>query len=242
MYILDSSLRCLNHGDMMILPPNVKYSFCSESLGDEYNESINAVVVRFEEAWLNDLVKVFPVMAPTILKIKEIRNPMAISGPKWMKLSSLLDGLNMSASSLLPIRIMDILDQISSPADMTTIIDVGCEDVLGIPQKIEMINRYLSCNLANKITLEDLASYVNMSRTYLCLFFKNHFKEGFADYLNRKRIERACQYLTDNSKNISYIASECGFSTIPYFTRVFTKVMGTTPGKFRASHVVNKFV
>lgn len=242
MYLLDSSLRCLNHGDMMILPPNVDYSFSSESLGDEYNENINAAVLRFEEAWLNDLVKVFPVMSPTILKIKEIRNPMVIRGPKWMRLSSLLDGLNISASSLLPIRIMDILDQISNPSDMTPIINVCNEDVLGIPQKIEMINRYISCNLANKITLEDLASYIKMSRTYLCLFFKNHFKEGFADYLNRKRIERACQYLTDGSKNISYIASECGFSTIPYFTRVFTKVMGTTPGKYRACHVVDKFV
>ena len=40
MYILESSLRALNKGDMMILPPNVFYSFVADDLGDEYNENI----------------------------------------------------------------------------------------------------------------------------------------------------------------------------------------------------------
>ena len=37
MYLLDGSLRCLNEGDLILLPPRVSYSFSSEQLGDEYN-------------------------------------------------------------------------------------------------------------------------------------------------------------------------------------------------------------
>ena len=37
MYILDSDLRPINQGDVIVLPPKLAYSFCSKELGDEYN-------------------------------------------------------------------------------------------------------------------------------------------------------------------------------------------------------------
>ena len=90
MYTIGASLRCLNQGDMMILPSSIDYRFDSNSLGDEYNENINALVMMFDESWLNDLINVFPNMSSTVMKIKEIKNPLSVTGPKWMKISSML--------------------------------------------------------------------------------------------------------------------------------------------------------
>lgn len=240
MYMLGSALRCLNQGDMMILPPMLDRRFDSASLGDEYNENIDALVLTFDEGWLDDLINVFPGMSTTILRIREIRNPLAVSGPKWMKMASLLNDLATADPEFRPLMVLSIMNQISTDADVSPIININPEEEFSIPQKIEMINRYLNCNLRNKITLEEVSSYVKMSRTYFCMFFKSHFKEGFADYVNRKRIEKACQMLKGTNKDMDTIVSECGFKTIPYFTRVFTKVMGTTPGKYKASPIVNK--
>ena len=240
MYMLGSALRCLNQGDMMILPPMLDRRFDSASLGDEYNENIDALVLTFDDGWLDDLINVFPGMSTTILRIREIRNPLAVSGPKWMKMASLLNDLATADPESCPLMVLSIMNQISTDADVSPIININSEEELSIPQKIEMINRYLNCNLRNKITLEEVSSYVKMSRTYFCMFFKSHFKEGFADYVNRKRIEKACQMLKGTNKDMDTIVSECGFKTIPYFTRVFTKVMGTTPGKYKASPIVNK--
>lgn len=240
MYMLGSALRCLNQGDMMILPPMLDRRFDSASLGDEYNENIDALVLTFDDGWLDDLINVFPGMSTTILRIREIRNPLAVSGPKWMKMASLLNDLATADPESRPLMVLSIMNQISTDADVSPIININPEEEFSIPQKIEMINRYLNCNLRNKITLEEVSSYVKMSRTYFCMFFKSHFKEGFADYVNRKRIEKACQMLKGTNKDMDTIVSECGFKTIPYFTRVFTKVMGTTPGKYKASPIVNK--
>lgn len=240
MYMLGSALRCLNQGDMMILPPMLDRRFDSASLGDEYNENIDALVLTFDDDWLDDLINVFPGMSTTILRIREIRNPLAVSGPKWMKMASLLNDLATADPESRPLMVLSIMNQISTDADVSPIININPEEEFSIPQKIEMINRYLNCNLRNKITLEEVSSYVKMSRTYFCMFFKSHFKEGFADYVNRKRIEKACQMLKGTNKDMDTIVSECGFKTIPYFTRVFTKVMGTTPGKYKASPIVNK--
>ena len=240
MYMLGSALRCLNQGDMMILPPMLDRRFDSASLGDEYNENIDALILTFDDGWLDDLINVFPGMSTTILRIREIRNPLAVSGPKWMKMASLLNDLATADPESRPLMVLSIMNLISTDADVSPIININPEEEFSIPQKIEMINRYLNCNLRNKITLEEVSSYVKMSRTYFCMFFKSHFKEGFADYVNRKRIEKACQMLKGTNKDMDTIVSECGFKTIPYFTRVFTKVMGTTPGKYKASLIVNK--
>ena len=197
MYMLGSALRCLNQGDMMILPPMLDRRFDSASLGDEYNENIDALILTFDDGWLDDLINVFPGMSTTILRIREIRNPLAVSGPKWMKMASLLNDLATADPESRPLMVLSIMNLISTDADVSPIININPEEEFSIPQKIEMINRYLNCNLRNKITLEEVSSYVKMSRTYFCMFFKSHFKEGFADYVNRKRIEKKYLHFFD---------------------------------------------
>lgn len=231
MYLLESSLRALNKGDMMILPPNVFYSFVADDLGDEYNENIKAYVVRFDEGWLDELIKVFPMMSATVLRIKEIRNPLAVTGPKWMKIASLLE-----TSAGQPQMVLNLLDHISTGKDVVRIQEVdNPEDINTVEKKKAMIDRYLSCNLRGKVTLEDVASYLGMNRIYFCMFFKTHYGENFSEHLNRRRIELSCRLLSGSTRDIPAIASECGFKTVPYFTRVFSRIMGTTPAKYRKS-------
>ncbi|CUH82259.1 transcriptional regulator, AraC family [Tropicibacter naphthalenivorans] len=57
------------------------------------------------------------------------------------------------------------------------------------------------------------------------------------DYLLKKRLERACQMLTDRMKErepmlVSTIAYACGFNDVSYFNRQFRKLFGCAPGQF----------
>ena len=67
MYLLDSDLRPVNQGDILLLPPRISYSFSAAELGDEYNANIDAVVLRFDNAWLTDLLAVFRTMNQVVL-------------------------------------------------------------------------------------------------------------------------------------------------------------------------------
>ena len=51
-------------------------------------------------------------------------------------------------------------------------------------------------------------------------------------YLNELRISKARQLLSDGTSQISRVAEQCGFHDIYYFSRVFKKYTGTTPGAF----------
>ena len=239
MYMLDSSLLCLNEGDLIILPPGVQFCFSSKELGDEYNINLKAVVLRFDNAWLDSVLGAFPMFSDAVLKIKELRSPFTVWGPKWMKLSSLLDDALFSCDpSNQPVKVMEILLQLSSPDGYTLIKDMKDCDMQTLTARKEKIDRYLECNCYGKVSLEDISRYVGMSRTYFSQFFRTHYKEGFADHLTRVRVEKASIMLFHTDKQIPAIAQECGFKTVQYFTRAFKKVKGVTPGVFRRNSVI----
>ena len=233
LYSVGSSLRTLNTGDILILPPWVDFSFRSEDLGDEYNVNLDAVMLRFDEAWLDDLRTAFPSLAPVVLKIKEIRSHLSVHGMKWMKLSTLFSELESADSIDQPSKILGILKLVSTDDEMQLIKDYNDNDPMTIVARKEKIDKYISCNFRDKISLQELADYVGMSRTYFSIFFKTHYKEGFSDYLNRKRLECAVSLLLKTDLPISAISEDCGFTTVQYFTRTFKRMMGVSPGVYR---------
>ena len=233
MYLLDGSLRCLNEGDVFVLPPRINYSFATDDLGDEYNINMKSIVLRFDNAWLDTVLTAFPAFSDTVLKLKELRCPLSIRGPKWIKMAALLDEAVVCDRSQQPIKILNVLSLLSTPQDCVLIQDVHECDTQNIAEKKAKIDRYLECNYCSRLSLEDISGYVGMSRTYFSQFFKIHYKEGFSDRLTRIRVEKASRMLLNTNKSLSDVASECGFKTVQYFTRAFKKVKGITPGTFR---------
>ena len=233
MYILDSNLRPINQGDVILLPPRVAYSFCSKDLGDEYNINVDAVVLRFDNAWLTNLLSVFGTMNEVVLKLREMKNPFAVEGPKWMRLSAQMNELSVANPSKKAVLVIEILEMISSPKDLVQILHSTPSLDISHNEKLLRIDRYISTNLLGKISLEEVASYLGMNRTYFCMFFKKHYGKGFADYINDLRIDKASSLLLNEDRTMADIARECGYKTVPYFNRAFKRSKGVTPGAYR---------
>lgn len=233
MYILDSNLRPINQGDVILLPPRVAYSFCSKDLGDEYNINVDAVVLRFDNAWLTNLLSVFGTMNEVVLKLREMKNPFAVEGPKWMRLSAQMNELSVANPSKKAVLVIEILEMISSPKDLVQILHSTPSLDISHNEKLLRIDRYISTNLLGKISLEEVASYLGMNRTYFCMFFKKHYGKGFADYVNDLRIDKASSLLLNEDRTMADIARECGYKTVPYFNRAFKRSKGVTPGAYR---------
>ena len=189
--------------------------------------------MRFDEAWLTNLLAVFKTLNKVILQIREIDVPYTVTGPKWMKMSTLLNDLTKASASNEPLILLGILELLSTRKDLVRILEPSSYGALSMSEKMQMIDRYLNSNVYGKISLEEVASYLGMSRTYFCMFFSRHYGKGFSEYLNDLRIEKAVTLLSVPSKQIADIARECGFKTAPYFTRAFKKSKGMTPMEYR---------
>jgi len=95
------------------------------------------------------------------------------------------------------------------------------------------VNNYIMKNYNKKITLNDIATNLHISSSYLSRLYKKEQGETIFSFLNRTRIEMAKKMLKNTSLRISEVADEVGFDDPAYFTHVFTKYAGSSPKIFR---------
>ena len=73
---------------------------------------------------------------------------------------------------------------------------------------------------------------------YLSSYFNTHSKEGFNEYLNKIRVKKACELLKNSSIAVAEVSNSVGYSDHSYFGRVFKKMVGITPSKYRRSEMI----
>ena len=83
------------------------------------------------------------------------------------------------------------------------------------------------------VSIETIASMLNLVPTYVSTLFKKEAKVSFSQYLSDYRIEQAKYLLEHTDKKVKDIASETGFGTYNNFTRVFKKKLGVTPIEYK---------
>ncbi len=98
---------------------------------------------------------------------------------------------------------------------------------------IHEILDYISAHYADSLTLKSLAEAFNFNYFYLSKYFSAHCNEGFNEYLNRVRVEKACEILLQEHLPISEVCGAVGYMDHSYFTKVFKKFTGCTPKQYR---------
>lgn len=83
------------------------------------------------------------------------------------------------------------------------------------------------------LKVSDIATATGTNRTYVSAFFNREAECTFYDYVNKYRIEYACNLLLHSNENITMIAEKSGFNSSQSFIRVFSKIMDTSPTKYR---------
>ncbi len=92
---------------------------------------------------------------------------------------------------------------------------------------------YIEKNYMKEITVEDISSALNISRSQLYRTFVQNVGLSPNKYLVTHRISRAAELLRITDLSISEISSRCGFNDTSYFYQQFKKVYQRSPIKFR---------
>ncbi len=84
-----------------------------------------------------------------------------------------------------------------------------------------------------RISLSELADFCDIDEKYLFRIFKEFTGQTPTDYINRMRIDHACYLMTVKSYTVTEASFESGFNELSYFSRVFKKYKGISPGEYR---------
>lgn len=103
-----------------------------------------------------------------------------------------------------------------------------------IPNLIDKAKRYITKHYPTpSLSLDDVASHINVSNSYFSIIFKQETGYTFVDYLTLLRMEKA-KYLLKASSYRTYEISELvGYNNSTYFSTLFKKQFGYSPSEYR---------
>lgn len=99
---------------------------------------------------------------------------------------------------------------------------------------LEQAKFYIQDHLSEPLKLTETASHLHISGRHLSRIFVSELGVSYSEFVQNARIQKAAALLKTTDLSIKDIAEECGFTTVHYFTRIFTSVMGSSPGRFRS--------
>lgn len=92
---------------------------------------------------------------------------------------------------------------------------------------------YLQDNFSYPVRIQQLARQIGVSRSYLYKIFLACSGKSVQQYLQDLRLKEACRLLADTRRDVTDIAYSCGFPDSPAFCRIFRRVYGEAPLRFR---------
>ena len=106
-------------------------------------------------------------------------------------------------------------------------------------QVVETVKAYIQEHYKDA-NLDHAAVQVNLSRSYLSKLFKEQCGIGFAEYLTKIRMEKACELLNDIKYKSYDIAYYIGYDNPKNFSRAFKAYYGKTPTEYRNNRDVRE--
>ncbi|GBU09528.1 ara regulon transcriptional activator [Gammaproteobacteria bacterium] len=102
-----------------------------------------------------------------------------------------------------------------------------------IDPRIQDVCQYLTENLAQERSLEQIARHICLSPSRLAHLFRKETGVNLMRWREDQRISLAKQLLQNPAISIAKIANEVGYEDQFYFSRVFLKRVGISPSLFR---------
>jgi AraC-like DNA-binding protein len=94
---------------------------------------------------------------------------------------------------------------------------------------------YVEMHLADKITVKDLASLINVSMGQLSRVFKISVGVTPSHYIARRRVELACTMIRTTGQALSQVAVACGLCDQPHLCKLFRRIVGMSPSSWRSA-------
>jgi len=107
--------------------------------------------------------------------------------------------------------------------------DTAAEDAV-LAKRLE---QFLRENCAQPIDQKSLSASLRFSYRHLHNVWRRHHRESPLQALWHYRVERATQLIRYSNYELKRIAELTGFATVHHFTRVFTRINGVSPARWR---------
>ena len=103
-------------------------------------------------------------------------------------------------------------------------------------EPIKKAQTFIEKNFNNKITVDELASMLSLSRRNLERRFKKATSNTVVEYLQRVKIEAAKMSLESSRENVNEVMYKVGYTDTKAFRNTFKRITGLSPVQYRSKY------
>jgi AraC-like DNA-binding protein len=217
-------------GDLVMIGKELPHTWASDKM---VKGKSSAVVIQFNEDILQGLLKLAEFENLKKL-LSNSRQGLYYPQKNTLEITGLIKNLPDKKGIEKITALLQILDKLCYEKHIS-LASAYFQPVKGglNEKRITRVCQYIQENSAEKISIENAAALIHLSKSAFCKFFKRTTGKTFSDYVNEIRIGHACFLLAETDKTIANICYGSGFESLTYFNRVFFKKKGARPKEFR---------
>lgn len=241
-HIFEGESYTLRAGDIFIINPGEVHTYQLKK--GRQMDIINCLFLHnlIRDSLLSELEITnsmdFLYVQPFLNNSERFHHRLNLSNGYAAKVSSLLDEMIQEMAfkypgfqTLIRLRMVELLILLSRY--YRGAMDLTFQDRQANSLLTRRISGYLERNYDQKIRMESIAESFNVSVRHLNRMFKASTGTSMIDLLHRIRIQRAERLLRSTDYTITTIATMVGYDDSSFFSRLFVRHVGMTPGKFR---------
>lgn len=232
-------------GDVFIINPGEVHTY-----GFQPGQQIEIINCLFQPTLIRDtLLRELEIsqsmdyfyVHPFLDETERFNHRLNLQGPQASSVLALLESMLLELNGRLPgystvirvkmIELLILLSRYYSFLQQPELTRKGGESQV----KALRIKGYLERNFDQKISLAQLADTFNISVRQLNRLIKQHTGASVLDLLHQIRVERAKLLLVTTDDKVISVATAVGYEDPAFFSRLFTRLVGCSPGKYRES-------
>ena len=214
-YFTENGYVSVKKGDLVVIPPNTIHKSIPKSTPSR-QRILFYIKKNFVESFEDDIV--LPQIGVYHLSEKE----------KNIVYDILEEYNNEKNESFIRANLCILAIQLSRKENAASY-----ENKNSINERIEKIIKYINANYATEITLGETAKRFFMNTSYLSRIFKEKTGVTFTEYLNKYRIKKSIELLSNTDMSVTEISAKTGFNSSNHYCKVFKNVTGISPLSYR---------
>jgi AraC-like DNA-binding protein len=231
-------------GNLVLTGPNLPHNWISD-LAEGTSVPLRSRVVQFPQDLLLRLADLFPDTGGFAALFDLSRRGVLFSNACSQLCTPILAELTQAKGPRRASLFLQVLANLAADTGAQTLAsDTYLPDpsgfmTAGVNKALSFINQ----NLTEDFSENDLAATAGLTPAAFSRSFRKHTGMGVVEYVNRHRINLACQMLMNEpGKSVTDICFAVGFNNLSNFNRQFLRRKSMPPSRFRALLEDNKAV
>lgn len=234
--LVGDSMQPFEDGDLILLGAHVPHLWRSDACYFDQSSglTIEAIAIHFKTDFWGDTFLSLPEMKPIKNLLKRAQRGIKISGHTHSEVVSQLEAIIYKQGVARIEHLLRILGLIAASDGCEPLSSAGFVQTFNAnnADRIDQIFSYTFTHFKEPLSIEKIASAVNLSPHSFCRYFKTRTLKTYWQFLLEVRIGYACKLLIENKQNVSEIAFASGFNNLSNFNRQFKAIMHLTPQQY----------